>query len=655
MKEAKLHHTWHGYRPEGKKATMPYDHVMGERYMSKSLKGNFRSWFRICLEEDGLRRITPELISFVQRGYLHFAGEISAFIEMLSRRYNFRFPPRNIYNIVSHIFSAERVFKRLQELPRTHNRSDRVLFSDISHEEVSNYQRDHPPVGYQPREYRNTPVWRRPPQEVPPNILPPDHPQIPIRRRLLIWEPPPRNSQVACRQPPVTGESPEQPPRRILARSPNNVNKIVVGTIGALKRADEEHRNKSSSEVKISSIGEDLMTVYKKLSVRNRDYLDRKNLGYYKLSLVTKQAEVNALDYLWFDSESMPIIFGWYLPPTCFATLLFVSKKIRKQCLQIMTNPRVLNFLLNLTSWGHPVIFEDGYVTLESAKILAVTVKESSFPLSTFLLPFYVKRFVSSPDTLKTVIIKRTLIRGGHVVDLDDSDLETWDDGTGYGPNNSDNFDSDDDDVQETTETVTDHRSYIVAMKMANNYGEFCDGLLPLRKERTCYCSLRSTHNKDFHNKYPGIFNHMDTCQQNTRRMVDIQAFLDHVKHDIFPTYHCMEYIEDVYDIEVFVEEVFSSVIQYNYDEKKVGHLVGFIYHQLWVREAVTALNIFNATASNPSVVDGITKDFRLKLIEITRYFPMKLDPYDRMYWHEPVSDFRKLLDVTRMIAMSKK
>ena len=79
-------------------------------------------------------------------------------------------------------------------------------------------------------------------------------------------------------------------------------------------------------------------------------------------------------------------------------------------------------------------------------------MKQSNFLLSTFLLPFYMKKFISLPGTFYKIIKKKK----------DDSDDEwDYDDGTGYG-NQRPYYDSNDKEVQE--ELVPDDDMSILAM-----------------------------------------------------------------------------------------------------------------------------------------------------------------------------------------------
>ena len=79
-----------------------------------------RSWFRLCLKEDNIQRIYKSLTDFVGRGELHYSHEITAYLEEFSEDLRFRFPPRNTYEIIGHIYAAKRVLQRLQALERTH-------------------------------------------------------------------------------------------------------------------------------------------------------------------------------------------------------------------------------------------------------------------------------------------------------------------------------------------------------------------------------------------------------------------------------------------------------------------------------------------------------------------------------------------------------
>ena len=124
---------------------MPQEGSLGETYISKTLRSNMRSWFRLALEQDNIRRIHKSLTAFVGRGKLHFYDEISEHLKELSEELGFRFPPRNIYDIIGHVYAAERVLQRLKALRRTHNHKTlKKNFEKYGGEEVLYYRRAHP-------------------------------------------------------------------------------------------------------------------------------------------------------------------------------------------------------------------------------------------------------------------------------------------------------------------------------------------------------------------------------------------------------------------------------------------------------------------------------------------------------------------------------
>ena len=121
-----------------------------------------------------------------------------------------------------------------------------------------------------------------------------------------------------------------------------------------------------------------------------------------RLVSVTEQSEQfhGILDVIWFPTDAMPTIFVSYIPPTSFVKLLCLSKIILKCTLDIMGDPLVLDSMLNVRA---------SYMTKEDFLTLGTTIRESSFPLSTFLLQFYVNMFITGDDSMKITVYVNTI------------------------------------------------------------------------------------------------------------------------------------------------------------------------------------------------------------------------------------------------------
>ena len=176
--------------------------------------------------------------------------------------------------------------------------------------------------------------------------------------------------------------------------------------------------------------------------------------------------------------------------------------------------------------------------------------------------------------------------------------------------------------------------------------------VLPISKSQYCYCSVKAQSNKEYVKRHDDILGHMQSCQTKPRPLRDIEAYNDHLRTSIFKEEKTIDYIDDVYCMEKFAEKVLRKIQLTDYSVTKCGHLVAFIYHQLWVKEAVTTLNVFNKqydeNIRNPHK-DDLSYKFDSRMLKISNYFPKDITKYRKMYYAEVIEEFRKFKVVEKM------
>ena len=162
----------------------------------------------------------------------------------------------------------------------------------------------------------------------------------------------------------------------------------------------------------------------------------------------------------------------------------------------------------------------------------------------------------------------------------------------------------------------------ILAMEISYNYGHFVKNkVLPTSKSKNCYCSIKSHDTKEFRLRYRNIFGDMESCQKNPKRIMEINGDMHHIKNDLFPKKSKMTYIEDVYNIELFTQELLLLIEKTEYNERKVGNFTAFIYHQIWVKEAVTTLNIHDNIMSDKKIFHSRSDQWLNFMKKITLFF----------------------------------
>ena len=187
-------------------------------------------------------------------------------------------------------------------------------------------------------------------------------------------------------------------PKQFRARDPNNKNKYILSTEKHHLMMIAEAENNGNDNFK-----KDINIILNKFSYRKKQLFEEKKGKDKLFYLVTKETNCDCLNVLWFNLEEIPILWKC-LPPTSFQKLLFVSKVVIHRALHIMSNPGLLCTLLNMSD---PCTSGIQVITLQQDQNFGISVKQSKFSLSTFILSFYMKKFISLKRIFYKIVKKK--------------------------------------------------------------------------------------------------------------------------------------------------------------------------------------------------------------------------------------------------------